>query len=72
MNDTAIPFHERIREWPVAAPGASLDREMEALSAAAAEQPDLAPLRGILGNEPVTKLIAGTVSFSYSPRARAW
>ncbi len=64
MNDTAIPFHERIREWPVAAPGASLDRELEALAAAAAEHADLAPLRGILGNEPVTKLIAGTVSGS--------
>ena len=64
MNDTAIPFHERIREWPMAAPGASLDRELEALAAAAAEQADLAPLRGILGNEPVTKLIAGTVSGS--------
>ena len=39
----------------MAAPGASLDRELEALAAAAAEHADLAPLRGILGNEPVYK-----------------
>lgn len=64
MNDTSKPFHERIREWPVAAPSQSLDREMEALHAAAATQPELAALAPLLASEPVAKLIAGTVSGS--------